>query len=250
MDGQMKRLVKTVLQSVCRYLDVLLFLAWLGALCGLLITGKDAAFLHPRFRLFLAGGTILLAAFLLVILFGRKRQDTGWPLAMTTVPALVIMAPLLFLTTVVDRGMGAHALTRKYTGTEQQTLTRLLESGKGTADEANPRPAVSLLDIARKMKQIDGRRVITEGLVYRPDIMPENYLTLFRFAIFCCAADAMPVWVFVENSGVESFEDENWVRVEGTVQIVTFNGTDVPVIKADTIEKKPAPSPGEQYLFF
>lgn len=46
--------------------------------------------------------------------------------------------------------------------------------------------------------------------------------------------------VFV--SVLTAFEDENWVRVEGTVQIVNFNGTDVPVIKADTIEKnRPLP---------
>ncbi|WP_319406445.1 TIGR03943 family putative permease subunit [uncultured Desulfosarcina sp.] len=246
----MIRIVKKGTLSVCRYLDVLLFLAWLAALCGLLLTGKDTAFLHPRFRLFLAGGTVLLTAFILVILFGPKRHNTGWPLAMTTGQALVIMAPLLFLATAVNQGMGSHTLTRKFTGTEQNTLTRLLESGNGTIGEANPTPAMSLLDIARKMKQIDGRRVITEGLVYRPDIMPENYLTLFRFAIFCCAADAMPVWVFVENAGVAAFADENWIRVDGTVRIVNFNGTDVPVIRADTIVKKPAPPPGEQYLFF
>jgi uncharacterized repeat protein (TIGR03943 family) len=250
MDGQMSQLLKKRLLSVCRYLDVLLFVAWLGALGGLLLTGTDTAFLHPRFRLFMAGGAMLLTTFILAILIGPKRHDTGWPLAMTTVQALVILTPLLFLTTMVDRGMGSHALSRKYTGREQQTLTRLLESGKRITDEANPSPAMSLLDIARNMKQIDGRRVITEGLVYRPDIMPENYLTLFRFAIFCCAADAMPVWVFVEKPGVESFNDENWIRVDGTVQIVNFNGTDVPVIKADTIVKKSAPAPGKQYLFF
>jgi uncharacterized repeat protein (TIGR03943 family) len=250
MDGRMSRIFKKVVLSVSRYFDVLLFAAWLGALCGLLLTGNDTAFLHPRFRLFIAGGAVLLASFILVILFGLKRHETGWPLAMATVQALVIMAPLLFLATVVDQGMGSHALTRKYTGMEQQTLARLLESEKDLAGEANPAPAMSLLDIARRMKQIDGRRVVTEGLVYRPDIMPENYLTLFRFAIFCCAADAMPVWIFVEKKGVDAFNDENWIRVDGTVQIVNFNGTDVPVIRADTIVKKPAPSPGEQYLFF
>ncbi len=163
----------------------------------------------------------------------------------TTVPLttqMAFMVPLLFLTSVIGQGMGAHALTKKYKGVEQQTLTRLLESGKGNIGEANPTPNMSLLDIARQMEQMDGRRVITEGLVYRPEIMPDNYLTLFRFAIFCCTADALPVWVFVENAGVDAFEDENWIRVDGTVQIVNFNGTDVPVIKADTIEEK-APHP-------
>lgn len=246
----MRRILKKLVLSVCRYLDVLLFVAWLGALCALLLTGTDTAFLHPRFRLFLAAGAVLLMAFILVALIGPKRHDAGWPLAMTVVQALVILTPLLFLTTIVDQGMGSYALIRKYTGMEQKTLTRLLESGKSIAEDANPRPAMTLLDIARNMKRINGRRVITEGLVYRPAIMPANTLTLFRFAIFCCAADAMPVWVFVEKPGVEFFNDENWIRVDGTVQIVNFNGTDVPVIKADTIVKKPAPPPGDQYLFF
>jgi len=246
----MIRMLEKMTSSLCRYIDGLLLVAWLGAIGWLLLTGNDTAFLHPRFRLFLIGGAILLVAFILVILFGPQQRKTGWQVAVTSAHALLLIVPLLFLITVVDQGMGSHALTRKYTGTEQQTLARLLESGKGSAGEANPTPAMSLLDIARKMKQIDGRRVITEGLVYRPEIMPENYLTLFRFAIFCCAADAMPVWVFVEKAGVEAFDDENWIRVDGTVQIVNFNGTDVPVIRADTIVKKPAPPPGEQYLFF
>ncbi len=246
----MIRMVKAMATLIGHYLDVFLFGLWLGVICWLLLTGSDKAFLHPRFRLFLAGGGILLAAFMGVILYGPKRRSIGWPLAAASARALLLMAPLLFLSTVVDQRLGAHALTKKYTGMEQQTLLRLLESGKAKTGNAKPKPDMSLLEIARRMKQIDGRRVVTEGMVYRPDIMPENYLTLFRFAIFCCAADALPVWVFVEKAGVEAFDDEDWIRVDGTVQIVDFNGTDVPVIKADTILKKKAPTSGEQYLFF
>ncbi len=246
----MIRMVKAMAILIVHSLDVLLFGLWLGVICWLLLTGNDKAFLHPRFRLFLAGGGVLLAAFMGVILYGPKRRSNGWPLAAATAQALLLMAPLLFLSTVVGQSLGAHALTKKYTGMEQQTLSLLLESGKDKTGDAKPMPDMSLLDIARRMKQIDGRRVVTEGMVYRPDIMPENHLTLFRFAIFCCAADALPVWVFVEKAGVAAFDDEDWIRVDGTVQIVDFNGTDVPVIKADTILKKKAPTPGEQYLFF
>ncbi|BBO69921.1 hypothetical protein DSCA_38510 [Desulfosarcina alkanivorans] len=246
----MTRTAKTIAAFVCRYLDALLYALWLGVLCWLLLTGSDSAFLHPRFRFFLAGGAMLLAAFMVVTLSGPKPVGTGWSLAATTARALLLMTPLLFLTTVTGQGMGAHALTRKFTGMEQQTLSRLLERGNEPSRGADRDPEVSLLDIARRMKRMEGRQVVTEGLVYRPAIMPENYLTLFRFAIFCCAADALPVWVFVENTGVEAFEDENWIRVAGTVRIVNFNGTDVPVIEADTIVKKAAPSPAEQYLFF
>lgn len=246
----MIRILKSMAALIGRTLDGLLFALWLGAIAWLLITGTDKAFLHPRFRLFLAGGGFMLAAFMGVSVFGPKRSITGWPLAATTARLFLLMTPLLFLSTVAGQGMGAHALTKKYTGMEQQTLSRLLEGGKNPTGPKNHNRDLSLLDIARRMKQMDGRQVVTEGLVYRPAIMPENYLTLFRFAIFCCAADALPVWVFVEKPGVEAFDDENWIRVAGTVRIVNFNGTDVPVIKADAIEKTAAPSPAEQYLFF
>ena len=246
----MTRMVKTAVGLIGHYLDVLLFGLWLGMLCWLLLTDTDKAFLHPRFRPFLVGGGILLAAFMMARLADPQQQRTGWPLTDTTARVLLLMAPLLFLTSVSGQGMGTHALTKKYSGMEQQTLSRLLERGKSQSEIGEHKRDLSLLEIARRMKQMDGRQVVTEGLVYRPAIMPENYLTLFRFAIFCCAADALPVWVFVEKTGVEAFDDENWIRVAGTVRIVNFNGTDVPVIKADTIVKTAAPSPGEQYLFF
>lgn len=233
-----------------RYLDALVFVALVAALGWLLLTGNDTAFLHPRFRPFLAAGALLLATFFFVIVWGPKRFHAGWPLVAHSVQALVLAMPLVFLFFAMDQNMGAHALTRKYTGTEQQTLARLIGRGARQPLDTGGRPTLSLLEIARQMKQLDGKRVITEGLVYRPAIMPPNHLTLFRFAIFCCAADALPVWMFVENSNVTAFDDENWIRVDGTLTIVNFNGTDVPVIRADTIEKKAAPATAEQYLFF
>ena len=233
-----------------RYLDVLVFLAFVGVLGGLLLTGNDTAFLHPRFRLFLTTGGLLLAVFIFVTVWGPKRCQAGWPLTAHSVQALVLAMPLLFLAFAMDQRMGSHALTRKYTGTEQQTLARLIGSGKNKPLKAGGTEPLSLLEIARQMKQLDGKRVITEGLVYRPAIMPPNHLTLFRFAIFCCAADALPVWMFVENSKVTAFDDEDWIRVDGMLTVVNFNGTDVPVIRADTIEKKAAPPTAEQYLFF
>jgi putative membrane protein len=239
-----------VVARFSRYLDAWVLVAFVGALGWLLLTGNDTAFLHPRFRPFLMGGILLLAAFVVVIVRGPKRHHAGWPLAAHGVQALVLAMPLLFLAFAMDQGMGAHALTRKYTGTEQQTLARLLKSGKRRPLDMGGTPTLSLLEIARQMNQLEGKRVITEGLVYRPAIMPPNHLTLFRFAIFCCAADALPVWLFVEHPDVMAFDDENWIRVDGTLTIVNFNGIDVPVIKADTIEKKDAPHTGEQYLFF
>lgn len=239
-----------ILRRLLRYLDALVFVAFVGALVWLLLTGNDTAFLHPRFRSFLTSAALLLAVFTFVIVRGPTRGHAGWPLIVHSVQALVLATPLVFLVFAMGQNMGAYALTRKYTGTEQQTLARLIESGKNKPRNAGDSPTLTLLEIARQMKQLEGKRVATEGLVYRPAIMPPNHLTLFRFAIFCCAADALPVWMFVAHPDVTAFDDENWIRVDGTLTVVNFNGTDVPVIRADTLEKKAAPAAAEQYLFF
>ncbi len=229
-------------------LDAMVLSALAGAIAWLLLSGNTTAFLHPRFRLFLLVGVLMLTAFIFVMIRGPKSHHHNWLLADHTLQALVLAMPVLFLMLSMHQNMGTQALTRKYTGNEQETLARLLKSGedKPLADNGS----LTLLQIARQMKQLEGKRVVTEGLVYRPEIMPPGHLTLFRFAIFCCAADALPVWLFVQNPAVTDFNDENWVCVEGTLTIVNFNGTDVPVIRADSIKKKPAPSTAEQYLFF
>jgi putative membrane protein len=250
MDGRMMAGKINGVSRILRYLDAFFFAGLAGVLGWLIVTGNDTAFLHPRFRPFLLAGFLLLAVFVVVIVQRPRRHYRGWSLANHFAQVLVLAMPLLFLVFSMDQGMGAHALTRKYTGTEQQTLARLLKKGETKPLDESGTPTLTLLEIARRMNQLDGKPVITEGLVYRPAIMPPNHLTLFRFAIFCCAADALPVWLFVENANVTAFDDENWIRVYGTLTIVNFNGTDVPVIRADTIEKKTAPPTSEQYLFF
>ena len=242
--GKAANIIKRIFSS----LDAFVLSSLMGALAWLLLTGNTTAFLHPRFRLFLLAGVLLLAAFVFVMVRGPKSHRSGWFLADHGLQALVLAMPVLFLIFSMNQNMGTQALTRKFTGNEQETLSRLLKSGEGKPLTDNG--TLTLLQIARKMKQLDGKRVVTEGLVYRPAIMPPGHLTLFRFAIFCCAADALPVWMFVQSPTVTDFNDEDWVRVEGTLTIVNFNGTDVPVIRADSIVKKSAPGTAEQYLFF
>ncbi len=74
----MIRVAKRMATLIGRNLDGLLFALWLGAIGWLLLTGNDKAFLHPRFRLFLAVGGLLLAVFMGVVLIGPKRQVPGW----------------------------------------------------------------------------------------------------------------------------------------------------------------------------
>jgi uncharacterized repeat protein (TIGR03943 family) len=240
---------KSAIGIVRRQIHIIALLAILAALAWLLIDHRYTEFLHPRFQPFLLTGAVIVLGFIAALFFTRRRPAEGHPNE-SFIRSAVMVVPLLFMVTVAGQGMGTHALNRKYTGTEQELLASLMADAKETtASEELNRP-LSLLDVVRKMKRLDGARIITEGLVYRDVNVPAGYLLLYRFAIFCCAADAIPVWVVVVKDDLAAFANESWVRIEGTFEVARMQGRDVPLLRAETVTQLETPPPGARYLYF
>jgi uncharacterized membrane protein YcgQ (UPF0703/DUF1980 family) len=65
--------------------------------------------------------------------------------------------------------------------------------------------------------------------------------------IWCCAADARPVYVPVEISGPLDVSDMQWVRVIGTAEFSTNDGHTRVLLKASDIEASDPPA--EAMLF-
>jgi uncharacterized repeat protein (TIGR03943 family) len=240
--------LKKTIGFVGQHLQVLMVTAILAGLIWLLVNRNYTAFLHPRFWPFLLSGAVILCGFILAFIFAGRRPFAGpWPAVL--IRSAVMLVPLLFMIAVAGQGMGTHALTRKYTGTEQELLSSLMAGKDDLTEPQDLNRTLSLLDIVRKMDSLDGRPVSTEGLVYRDVNVPADYLLLFRFAIFCCAADAIPVWVVVKED-MAALENETWVRIDGTFKVARMHGRDVPLIRADAITKLATPPPGARYLYF
>lgn len=229
--------------------SIAVFLAMLGVLGWLVTNGLYTSFLHPRFLPFLIGGMVIIAGFVFSLAFGKKLHTT-YSRKQIMAQSLVMMLPLLFIVSVAGKGMGTHALALKTTRRSPNALFSTVDGSQILSEAAGSGDERTLLEIARKMKELNGRRVQTEGFSYRDANVPQNYLMLFRFAIFCCAADATPVWVLVEKGEMEAVENQSWVRVSGILEISKIQGNEVPVIKADRIAEMEPPAPGAQYLFF
>jgi uncharacterized repeat protein (TIGR03943 family) len=78
------------------------------------------------------------------------------------------------------------------------------------------------------------------GFVYHDERLPEDQFLLSRFVISCCAADGFALGIPVQWSGAQ-LEDNTWVQVRGPVQVAEFEGQQVPLIAADSVETVPAP---------
>jgi uncharacterized repeat protein (TIGR03943 family) len=70
---------------------------------------------------------------------------------------------------------------------------------------------------------------------------------LVRMFIWCCAADARPIYVPVEMSGPVDVSDMEWVKVTGTAEFSTNKGQTHVLLKADSVESSDPPEEAMLY---
>jgi uncharacterized repeat protein (TIGR03943 family) len=223
----------------------------LDALVWMLISENYTAFLHPRFWPFLLAATMIIVLYISAIIIG-KRMQSNVSMSQKIVKFFVLLTPLFVLYTVVGQGMGVHAFSKKNIDTEQGALQFLKDLAVQEPDDikTNTENEYSILDLTLKMRQLNGQRVVTEGLTYTDANVPKGHMMLFRFGMVCCAADATPIGIEVNIGDIEPLKNESWAKVKGILKISKIRGKDTPVIHADTIEKMKTPPPGAQYIFF
>ncbi|MFC3801109.1 TIGR03943 family putative permease subunit [Cohnella sp. GCM10012308] len=89
-----------------------------------------------------------------------------------------------------------------------------------------------------------GRRAEVSGFVYRDDTIGQGQFVLGRFAIQCCAADAIPYGIVVESPDAAKYASDDWMTVSGTFAKTTIDGAEVLLLKADAATKiDPAKDP-------
>jgi uncharacterized repeat protein (TIGR03943 family) len=219
------------------------YFLWLGALILLLGTGRYQLFLRPGFFVLLLWALGILLLFLLALIVRRRhlqRPSSGLGLGLSLG---ILVLPLLYLVVVQGDTLGSHAFkNRSFTPNLMRSLSTVRppdvipEDGK-----------LTLLEILLGFKNYEGKRVVTEGMVYRDEVVPEGHFLLFRFLIICCVADALPAGALVAHEEAGAFEQDTWVEVEGLLSLVSSNGLVFPHIQADRIT--PMNKPGSPYLF-
>ena len=125
--------------------------------------------------------------------------------------------------------------------------TANLKKRPATARTGN---ATTLLDLILYAEKFNGKPVAVEGMVFRSTTMDKNSFLLFRFAIACCAADALPFSIRVNTVTETGLENDTWVRVEGLFTVETIHAKQVSSIVADKVLPLSPPPPEKRYMFF
>jgi len=225
-----------------------------GVLLLKLVTGGGyRAYVRPRMGpLLLIAAVALLGAALLFAL-PLLRKD-GHDKAVTahrhgSRVELLFLGPLVLLATVPPAPLGAAAASMRSGSYQARSISLFpsLTPGKDGTVELTVSDFVgrALFDDDRSL---EGVRVKLVGFVAPDPSAAANGFELVRLAIFCCAADAVPMGVHVRKPGLRAPPSDTWVEAIGMwrpappLPAGTYDPKVMPTLDASSVRLVPEPS--------
>lgn len=92
-----------------------------------------------------------------------------------------------------------------------------------------------------------GRKIQLNGFVYKEKGFQPNQLVISRFLITHCVADAGIIGFLSEFPEASTLSPDTWIEAEGTLDVITYNGARLPLIKINRWKK--IDEPKEPYLY-
>jgi len=220
-------------------------------------SGKLGLLIHPNyFGLSIAAGFVLLAisSFNIIRMAKQQRQTDAREQHQTLLPPLLMSGILLFAAvvgflvapkpfvsdTAIQRGLQDSAI-----------VTRVRPQSFRVNRSSESRSLIDwirTLDVYPEPDAYADQKVSVDGFAVYTKNLPQGYLTLTRFVITCCAADAYPVGLPVKFTQPKSeVSADGWFKIQGKMITETLNGKRQAVIQANAIQ--PIPEPKNPYAY-
>lgn len=245
----MKVKIQTAIRLTTACLPAIIYVTWLAACYWLLEAGRFKAFIQPKLWPLLILTLILLLLYIAAFISHFTLESGGILKFERWLQAAILFVPVVFLWAVYGQSLGAHALAKRALNTNQPFSVSGI--GLQRASPKTDQKTVSLLEILENADHLNGKRVAADGMVYSGGHNSDrSRFRIFRFVVVCCAADALPLVIWVKSKIAEKYNNDDWVRVEGVFSFETLNGRQVASIAADSVRPIPAPPPEKRYLFF
>ena len=223
---------------------IVLLLFWASFFIYLLSFGRGALakLLHPGLWWLVGWGGVILLLFLFVSLAGKAKQARKFPY-MELTSQLVLLIPILFFiqfrtasfneSTFINRTVSSDAIFR---------MQAFQEEVARDMAEANGQGETPLTNLYFQADKFIGKEVAVVCQAFVSENLPEQRMMCYRYLITCCAADAQPIFVFVNTEKIDEVDGERWVKIKGLVEYGGEEGKQVATINADSLEyvKEPA----------
>jgi putative membrane protein len=92
-----------------------------------------------------------------------------------------------------------------------------------------------------------GKKIEMIGFVYREENFSENQMVVARFGLSCCVADASVYGTLSTGEMVKDLQDDQWIRVTGTITKTEYNDWTLPYIQIEQLDK--IEQPDQPYIY-
>jgi uncharacterized repeat protein (TIGR03943 family) len=217
-------------------------------------TGKLGLLIHPNyFGLTIASGFVLLAIAFLSLLKIVRHKAVREPHQTLFPPGLmsaVLLAAAIVGLVFTPRPFASQTAIQR--GLQDASIvTRVRPQAFRVGQSPETRSLVDwvrTLDVYPEPDAYTGQPVHAEGFVAYTTNLPDNYFTLTRFVITCCAADVYPVGLPVKLAqSRNTVPSDRWFAVKGKMITETLNGKRQVVIQATSTN--PIPEPENPYSY-
>jgi len=247
-----------------RLADILTLLAWTGFLLHLAASGRYKNYLHPSLLWLLAASCtffLILAAARAADIRVRHEHDAecaegirpcayAHRLRLAHLKHLLIFSlPVLVVFLLpLSRGLSATMVGGIYLQNPQVVVARSLARER-ERPRVNGFPEYYISEVNAAAEKLPGT-VSVIGMVYKSSSVPRPRFLLVRFYITCCAADARPVMLEIDPSGVPGFSyrgisNNQWTAVTGTAHRDPDSGK--VIFSASAVA--PIPPPEDEYIY-
>lgn len=225
-----------------RSINITLLLLWTLFLLWLLTFGKNELIrlLHPRMWWVLGVAAVVLTFFLTSLIF-TDRQAANRNSMFSELPAIaILLVPIMFFFIAKDARLDGSSLQNRIimddSGFYLNNLPpfQLFDDSK-TSDMAFSR-------ILREPQKYEGQDVEVVCQSFVDEQLPTNTAMCYRYLITCCAADALPAFIFLSHNDDVDIENNRWIKVGGSLSILKNNGMEFPSVEIKATEYVAEPS--------
>lgn len=229
-----------------------LLVLWAAFFLWLLGAGQEhlARLLHPRLWWLVIAGLAIISVFF-VVNVGRLRRTRAqsrrislwwrWP------TLAILLLPMLYAYPLSKARFNSDTFNRLALRAQEgfaqgETMPGSLDISSVKGNDTNQRD-IPLTRLYAQQEQYLGKPVEVLCQLLKDDALPDGLSICYRFTIFCCAADARPIFVFLKpTEALQSHATDVWLRVRGVLSVHDNNGLRTLQIEPEHIEEEKEPA--------
>ncbi len=219
-----------------KIVKIVLLGVWASFFIWLVSPGQKhlARLLHPNLWWLVICAAVILLIFLAVhcrrLVTGRQNITFLWQ-----GPSLIILlVPLLFFFQFQNARFDADTFSKRSISTaEGFRQGEMMPSG---AKEESGSSDIPLTQLFFNNDKYLGKEVEAVCRTFVNDRLPQGIAMCYRYVMTCCAADARPIFIFIEHPEEMVIENDKWVSVKGILSMKKNSEIEVPVISAESLE--------------